>query len=42
MVIHGMLTSISMCPDLLECLNGEHKDQVSPLGALKFTLEKLV
>ena len=28
--------------DLLECLNGEHKDQVSPLGALKFILERLI
>jgi hypothetical protein len=27
---------------LLECLNGEHKDQVSPLGALKFILERLI
>jgi hypothetical protein len=25
---------------LLECFNGEHKDQVSPLGALKFTFER--
>ena len=28
--------------DLLECLNGEHKDQVSPLGALKFIFERLI
>merc|ERR1712166_1101515 len=27
---------------LLECLNGEHKDQVSPLGALKFIFERLI
>lgn len=26
--------------DLLESLNGEHKDQVSPIGALKFILER--
>jgi len=26
--------------DLLECLNGEHKDQVSPLAALKFIFER--
>lgn len=26
--------------DLLECMNGEHKDQVSPLGALKFIFER--
>lgn len=25
---------------LLECLNGEHKDQVSPLAALKFMFER--
>ena len=25
---------------MLECLNGEHKDIVSPLGALKFILER--
>ena len=28
------------CVDLLESLNGEHKDQVSPIGALKFILER--
>lgn len=26
--------------DLLECLNGEHKDEVSPLAALKFIFER--
>lgn len=26
--------------DLLESLNGEHKEQVSPIGALKFILER--
>ena len=25
---------------MLECLNGEHKDQVSPLAALKFIFER--
>ena len=28
--------------DLLECLNGEHKDVCSPLGALKFILERYI
>ena len=28
------------CVDLLESLHGEHKDQVSPIGALKFILER--
>lgn len=28
--------------DLLECMNGEHKDDVSPAASLKFIFERLV
>jgi len=28
--------------DLLECMNGEHKDEVSPTASLKFIYERLV
>lgn len=30
------------CVDLLECMNGEHKDDVSPQAALKFIYERLL
>jgi hypothetical protein len=26
--------------DMLECMNGEHKDHVSTLGAIKFIFER--
>ena len=30
------------CVDLLECMNGEHKDDVPPQAALKFIYERLL
>ena len=33
-------SSFPVRPDLLESLNGEHKEEVSPIGALKFILER--
>jgi len=31
---------VNLRVDLLECLNGEHKDQVSSTAALKFIFER--
>jgi len=33
--------NLAFCPDLLECLNGEHKGDVQPTTALKNIFEEL-